>query len=110
MNPALLIIINLLLFLGTIVAGFRIMNKLTAAFIGYFRGARAAVYTDATARSRRKHSLLLAGWATTIALLSLTAYTVLTQDTWCFYVLSPTLGLLSGSAIVFKMDRSSLKE
>jgi hypothetical protein len=108
MNPAILVIANLVLFVAGLVGGFMALQLITHKVIGFFHGARFAVFTEADAKSQRKHRLLLAAALVTVKVLSCVAFFVLGAILWSSFALSATIGLGLGVIASFYMSKGSL--
>jgi hypothetical protein len=108
MNPAILVIANLVLFVAGLAGGFMALQLITHKVIGFFHGARFAVFTEADAKSQRKHRLLLAATLLTVKVLSCVAFFALGAILWSYFALAATIGLALGVVVSFCMSRGSL--
>ncbi|MBS2010010.1 MAG: hypothetical protein JST01_23380 [Cyanobacteria bacterium SZAS TMP-1] len=108
MNPAILVIANLVLFVASIIGGFLALQLLTHKVIGFFRGGRLLAFTEGDARSQRKHRLLLAGSLVAVKALSVLAFVTLGAALWSSYALAVTIGLVLGVLASFHSSKHSL--
>lgn len=108
MNPAILIVVNLVLFcafaFGVLVA----CSYLTRTVIGFYYGGRLASFTPEDAISQRKHNRLMVSVAIATFALSGLLFWALGSETWSCFVLSPTLAGAIAIFLSFKSDRRRL--
>ena len=108
MNPAILVIANLVLFVLSLVGGFAAMTFVTSKWIGFFRGARMASFTEGDAKSQRKHRILLAAFLISIKLVSVLALLALGPVLWGSYALAVSIGLGLGFIASYHLNKDSL--
>jgi len=108
MNPAILVIANLVLFVASIVAGFAATTFVTHKWIGFFRGARMAAFTEGDAKSQRKHRVLLTAALIFIGLIAYLSFVTLGAAIWSSYALAATIGLVVSTIAAYHMNKDSL--
>ncbi|MBI1271842.1 hypothetical protein GC174_15565 [bacterium] len=104
MHPAVIVLANLALFVTFFLAGLIALSYLTAKTIGFFQGARAAVYTLGDRISRRKHTRLLLLLMVFTLAISAGFFLGMGSLIWSSFVLAPTIALILGNLASFHLD------
>lgn len=104
MHPAIIVLANLALFVGFLVVGFLSLSFITSKTIGFFHGARAAVYTPGDRISRRRHTMLLLLLLAEALIISTILFFWLGSLIWSSFILAPTIALILGYLASFHLD------
>mgnify|MGYP001221972036 CR=1 FL=1 len=104
MHPAIIVLANLALFTAFFFAGFASLSFVTAKTIGFFHGARAAVYTQGDRISRRRHTMLLLLLLVEAIVLSTILFFWLGSLFWSSFILAPSIALILGYLASFHLD------
>ncbi len=106
---ALIVIANLVLFVGSFVGAFMALAWLTSKTIGFFHGARMAALTQGDIEARKRFGGLTAFLLCALTALSAVLFLSLGQAAWSTLVLAPSIGALLGLAASYKMNFHQLK-